>query len=227
VLAHHDDEVFCAGHLRRELDAGARITLLWATAGGLAPAGRRIAEGDRALAALGLPATAGIDLRLPDQHAVEHVAAIAAEIGRLLAPESGEWVEGREGPRRVEPGDILILVRRRDAFFEAMIRALKEQRIPVAGTDRLDLMNHIAVMDLCVLGKAALLPQDDLTLATLLKSPLIGLDDDDLIAIAPRRSGALIDALAASGNDKHESAAQKIQGWNARAHRLSPCASCR
>jgi len=86
VLAHHDDEVFCAGHLRRELDAGARITLLWATAGGLAPAGRRIAEGDRALAALGLPATAGIDLRLPDQQAVEHVAAIAAEIGRLLAP---------------------------------------------------------------------------------------------------------------------------------------------
>ena len=71
--------------MRRELDAGARTTLLWATAGGLAPARRRIAEGARALAALGLPA-AGIDLALPDQHAVEHVATIAGEVRRLLEP---------------------------------------------------------------------------------------------------------------------------------------------
>ncbi|HYA81600.1 MAG TPA: UvrD-helicase domain-containing protein, partial [Methylocystis sp.] len=168
------------------------------------------------------------DWRLPmdyvaeDEPPVRVAKKVARKIGRLLAPASGEWVEGREGPWRVEPGDILILVRRRDAFFEAIIRALKEQRIPVAGADRLDLMNHIAVMDLCVLGKAALLPQDDLTLAILLKSPLIGLDDEDLIAIAPRRSGALIDALAASENARSKEAAQKIQAWNSRAHRLSP-----
>jgi len=147
---------------------------------------------------------------------------VARKIKELLAPENGEWVEGREGPRRIEAGDILILVRRRDAFFEAMIRALKELRIPVAGADRLDLMNHIAVMDLCALGKAALLPQDDLTLATVLKSPLVGLDDDDLIAIAPRRSGALIDVLATSESEKHRDAAQKIEAWSARALRLSP-----
>ena len=61
LLAHHDDEVFCAGHLRRALAAGATGPLLWATAGGLAPARRRIAEGARALAALGLPADAGLD----------------------------------------------------------------------------------------------------------------------------------------------------------------------
>ena len=70
-----------------------------------------------------------------------------------------------------------------------MIRALKEQHIPVAGADRLDLMNHIAVMDLCALGRAALLPEDDLTLAIVLKSPLIGLGDDDLIELAPKRRG--------------------------------------
>ena len=40
LLAHHDDEVFCAGHLRRALAAGERVRLLWATAGGLAPARR-------------------------------------------------------------------------------------------------------------------------------------------------------------------------------------------
>jgi len=84
LLAHHDDEVFCAGHLRRALTGGGGVRLLWATAGGLAPARRRLAEGARVLDVLGLPTTAAVDLRLPDQHAVEHVEAIAGEVGRLL-----------------------------------------------------------------------------------------------------------------------------------------------
>ncbi|HUK76334.1 MAG TPA: PIG-L family deacetylase, partial [Thermoleophilia bacterium] len=83
------------------MDAGARVTLLWATAGGLAPARRRIAEGARALAALGLPAAAGVDLALPDQHAVEHVATIAGEARRLLEPaapaEAVVYVPAYEG----------------------------------------------------------------------------------------------------------------------------------
>ncbi len=84
LLAHHDDEVFCAGHLRRALAAGGRVRLLWATAGGLAPARRRVAEGARALAALGLPASTAVDLHLRDLHAVEHVAVIARELGRTI-----------------------------------------------------------------------------------------------------------------------------------------------
>ena len=84
LLAHHDDEVFCAGHLRRALGGGGRVHLLWATAGGLAPARRRVAEGVRVLATLGLPGAAGTDLHLADQHAVEHVAAIAAAVVLLV-----------------------------------------------------------------------------------------------------------------------------------------------
>ena len=74
--------------------------------------------------------------------------------------------------------DVLILVRRRGALFEAIIRALKNHGIPVAGADRLMLTEHIAVMDLMTLADALLLPEDDLALATVLKSPLFGLDDD-------------------------------------------------
>ncbi len=40
------------------------------------------------------------------------------------------------------------------------------------------LTEHIAVMDLMVLGDALLLPDDDLALATVLKSPLFGLSED-------------------------------------------------
>ncbi len=64
--------------------------------------------------------------------------------------------------------DILILVRRRGALFEAIIRALKNDGIPVAGADRLVLTEHIAVMDLMTLADALLLPEDDLALATVL-----------------------------------------------------------
>ena len=90
LLAHHDDEVFCAGHLRRALADGESVRLLWATAGGLAPARRRIAEGARVLTLLDLPARAGRDLHLRDQHAVEHVTVIAREAGRLLDQRADE-----------------------------------------------------------------------------------------------------------------------------------------
>jgi LmbE family N-acetylglucosaminyl deacetylase len=102
LLAHHDDEVFCAGRLRRALAAGADIRLLWVTAGGLAPARLRIAEGARALRALGLPAGAGRDLTLPDQRAVEHIAEVATELVRLV---DAATVPAGDGRRAEPPGE--------------------------------------------------------------------------------------------------------------------------
>jgi ATP-dependent helicase/nuclease subunit A len=84
-------------------------------------------------------------------------------------------------------GDVLILVRQRGELFEAIIRALKRADVQVAGADRLVLTEHIAVMDLIALAEALLLPEDDLALATVLRSPLFGFSDDDLFAIAHGR----------------------------------------
>jgi ATP-dependent helicase/nuclease subunit A len=81
-------------------------------------------------------------------------------------------------------GDVLILVRQRGELFEAIIRALKNERVEVAGADRLVLTEHIAVMDLIALAQALLLPEDDLALATALRSPLFGFSDEDLFAVA-------------------------------------------
>ena len=91
-------------------------------------------------------------------------------------------------------GDVLILVRQRGELFEAIIRALKNQNVEVAGADRLMLTEHIAVMDLMALADALLLPQDDLALATVLRSPLFGFSDDDLFAIAHGRGRASLRA---------------------------------
>ena len=99
-----------------------------------------------------------------------------------------------------------------------MIRALKEKGVPVAGADRLNIGEHIAVMDLVAAGRAALLPDDDLTLATALKSPLVGLTDDDLIRIAAYRGDdeSLLRALerhAADADAQRCRACEALTRW--------------
>ncbi len=143
---------------------------------------------------------------------------VAQKIAQLIDPGSNECVHDSQTLRRrpVRPGDILILVRSRGSFFEAMIRALKKSQIPTAGADRLELAQHIAVMDLIAAGRASLLPQDDLALACVLKSPLIGLDDNDLMALAPGRAASLFDALQASADARHSGAINKLALWRER-----------
>ncbi len=101
--------------------------------------------------------------------------------------------------RKVRAGDILILVRWRNTFVDAMVEALKQRDIPVAGIDRMRLSQQLAIMDLLALARFVLLPQDDLNLAVVLKGPLFGLDDDDLFKLAYKRKSSLWRALASSG----------------------------
>jgi ATP-dependent helicase/nuclease subunit A len=125
-------------------------------------------------------------------------------LARRIAKCVGAWIAGGvrvgDGARRhaVTPGDVLILVRQRGPLFEAIIRALKNAGIAVAGADRLILTEHIAVMDLLALADALLLTDDDLALATVLKSPLFGLTEEDLFGLAWQRAGTLRDTLRAT-----------------------------
>ncbi|NBS34344.1 MAG: double-strand break repair helicase AddA [Methylocystaceae bacterium] len=168
------------------------------------------------------------DWRLPvdaperDDPAERLAEKIAAKIKKILDVNSGETVEENGQRRAVNASDILILVRQRSAFFEAMIRALKIQHIPVAGADRLDLIHHIAVIDLITLGRVALLVDDDLMLAGLLKSPFIGFDDADLILLAPDRTGSLFNALSASQATHHKKAVERIELWRKAAQQSGP-----
>ncbi len=101
-----------------------------------------------------------------------------------LARRIARHVRGLIGRGAAKSGDVLVLVRQRGPLFEAIIRALKHEGVAVAGADRLILTEHIAVMDLMALADALLLPQDDLALATVLRSPLFGFSDDELFTIA-------------------------------------------
>ncbi len=91
----------------------------------------------------------------------------------------------------IRPGDILILVRTRGSFFAHLMRALSAAGVPVAGADRINIQREIGVRDLLAIAQAALLPLDDLTIATVLKTPLFGLDEPALERLCRPREGSL------------------------------------
>ncbi len=145
---------------------------------------------------------------------------IAALIKHWLVSGEKLLSEGR----KVKAGDVLILVRRRDPFTTPMIRALKREGVPVAGADRMKLMDQLAVQDLVALADVLLMPEDDLALAVVLKSPLFGLDDDALFDLAYQRPHSLRSALKdKAGTDaRFTEAHRRLSAWLSRADLLPP-----
>ena len=157
------------------------------------------------------------EVGIPEHQPLPDAAPGLVELWPLIAPAERKEIEGWDAPfdteseqsprvklaqriarhvklwmgRGERPGDVLVLVRQRGPLFEAVIRALKNADIPVAGADRLVLTEHIAVMDLMALADSVLLPDDDLALASVLKSPLFGLSEEQLFDLAFDRKGSL------------------------------------
>jgi ATP-dependent helicase/nuclease subunit A len=162
-----------------------------------------------------------------DHRGQDHPAEILAT---RIAETIGSWMDRKEKlpgmDRPLRCGDILILVRRRDAFSSAIVRRLKEAGLPIAGADRLRLTEHIAVEDLIALGRIMLMPEDDLSLAAALKSPLFGLDDDDLIALTEGRGEqTLLEHMRLRAGDPSFMQAPAIRAICDRIDRLQQVAS--
>ncbi|MFT4275361.1 MAG: double-strand break repair helicase AddA [Rhodopseudomonas sp.] len=147
---------------------------------------------------------------------------VRGEISELIGRGTRTGPVGQRRP--LSYGDVLILVRRRGSAFDAVIQALKRGDIPVAGADRLKLTEHIAIIDLMNLADALLLPQDDLALAVALKSPLFGLDDDDLFKLAWQRKSSLRTALTehAAGDPMFAAVQRRLESYAARAQAETP-----
>ncbi|MBO9546242.1 double-strand break repair helicase AddA [Caulobacter sp.] len=140
--------------------------------------------------------------------------AIAAETAAILARGDAVFDKETGRHRAAHAGDILVLVRRRKVLFEEIIRALKRRGVPVAGADRLSLSSHIAFEDLLALGRFILFPDDDLTLAALLKTPFCALTDEDVYALAKGRRATLWAELRRRAEERAEwMAAQTVLDW--------------
>ena len=140
---------------------------------------------------------------IPDAYETQPSAAqaLAETLARWIAARIGTMELPARG-RTLRAGDVMILVRRRDNFARALLRALKSAGVPTAGMDRMTLTDQPAVADLLVLCDALLLAGDDLAFACYLTSPLGGLDDASLLELAPDRPGSLAEALAARAGER-------------------------
>ncbi len=118
-------------------------------------------------------------------------ASARERLAREIASKIKTWLDQREPvydrelrlTRPMRADDILILVRSRNDFFDAVIRNLKSIGVAVAGADRLKLADSVVVKDLLALTRFVLLPSDDLSLAEVLRSPLIDLSEDQLFEL--------------------------------------------
>ena len=144
----------------------------------------------------------------PAKSANRLLAARIAKAVRAMV-DGGEVVAERNGKatRPCAFGDVMILVRRRNALFDEIIRALKREGVRVAGADRLKLSEHGLYGDLMALLRFVAFPADDLSLAVLLRSPFCDADEESLFDLACGREGPLWATLQARAGERADWAA--------------------
>jgi len=136
-----------------------------------------------------------VDLVHDSHHTVILADQIADFISQKINSKQMIRLKGVD-PRPVRPRDFLILLRKRSDLFHQIIRALKSRNLPIMGADRLRISAELAVRDLTALMNFLATPEDDLSLAAFLRSPLGGLSEDQLYELAHGRAGTLWQALS-------------------------------
>ena len=170
------------------------------------------------------PWHAPVDTVGAKHHDVVLAERIAGEIHRMIREETlPEKADGRYRRRPITAGDFLILVQRRSGLFAEIIRACKAAGLQVAGADRLKVGAELAVRDLAALLSFLALPEDDLSLAAALKSPLFGWSEQQLFTLAHHRPGdAYLWQALRDRDDAHPEALEILRDLRAQADFLRP-----
>ena len=126
-----------------------------------------------------------VDVKAQDDPSVVLAAQIADTIAHMI--EAGQPIPDNGGMRPVHAGDFLILVQSRSDIFHEIISACKTRDLPIAGADRMKVAAELAVKDLAAVLSFLSTPEDDLSLAIALRSPLLGWDEAQLYDLAQGR----------------------------------------
>ena len=148
---------------------------------------------------------------------------IALELKSRLETGFCVWDNGITRP--LIPADVMVLVKKRGTFFHQLIRRLKFHKVPVAGADRIKLVEDQGVQDLIALGRFALLPEDDFNTACVLKGAFCGLVDDDahlFPLLWQRENASLWERLQSSPDPRHAQASLFLRRLLARAGHFPP-----
>ncbi|MBS1302432.1 double-strand break repair helicase AddA [Loktanella sp. SALINAS62] len=135
--------------------------------------------------------TEPVDEVSESHHMVRMAERVAGQIKRMIADEYLPVEIDNTGTydhRPVRAGDFLILVQSRQGLlFPELIRACKVAGLPIAGADVLRVGAELAVKDIAAVLRFLALPEDDLSLAAALKSPLFGWSEQQLFTLAHHR----------------------------------------
>lgn len=137
-----------------------------------------------------------VDMLGSRDHRVVLARQIAGQIRKMIDEKAA--IPLKQGPngaysyRAVTEGDFLILVQRRSELFHEIIAACKEQSLEIAGADRLKIGGELAVKDLTAYLRFLATPEDSLSLACLLKSPLFNWSEQALFDLAHRRESVFL-----------------------------------
>ncbi|MEM9350915.1 MAG: double-strand break repair helicase AddA [Pseudomonadota bacterium] len=149
--------------------------------------------------------------------------SIANQIEAMIGKEQIPFYdEGVLSARPVRPKDILILVQRRSEVFNEIIRACKARKIPMAGADQLNVAQELAVKDISALLAFLGTPEDDLSLACALKSPLLGWDERDLFELAHHRQGQYLWQALRQRESEHPETLELLRDMLGKADFLRP-----
>ncbi len=159
-----------------------------------------------------------LDLPAPNDPRQELARRIADNLDALL--QSGQTIEVEKVQRPVMAGDVLILVQNRGPLFNAILKELKSKELPVAGADRLNVGEELAVRDILSLLKFAAMADDDLSLAEAMRSPLLGFSEGELFAVAHGRDGTLWQSLRETTS--HDKALEILRDIRAQVDYLRP-----
>ncbi len=165
-----------------------------------------------------------VDTPRPEDATVRLARGIAGWIrARIDAGETLPRLENGTLTRRpMHEGDILILFRKRGQLFHQTVTACKAAGLKIAGADRIRLSDELAVRDILAVLRFLATPEDDLSLATVLRSPLFGWSEAALYDLAQPRGRAFLWQALRRRRDDHPDTLRVLDDLRGQADFLRP-----
>ena len=127
-------------------------------------------------------------LRQLDEDSLDYTAKelearlIAGRIRQLVSEDQGilVWDKSRGGYRRARYGDMVILLRSMSGWSEVFVNVLMNEGIPAFAQTRTGYFNTVEVETILSLLSVVDNPMQDIPLAAVMRSPIVGMDDEEM-----------------------------------------------
>ena len=127
-------------------------------------------------------------LRQLDEDSLDYTAKelearlIAGRIRQLVSEDQGilVWDKSRGGYHRARYGDMVILLRSMSGWSEVFVNVLMNEGIPAFAQTRTGYFNTVEVETILSLLSVVDNPMQDIPLAAVMRSPIVGMDDEEM-----------------------------------------------